>query len=582
MIIFLERAMRWSSLFIPTLRDEPSNVEAASHSLLLRAGFIRPLASGVYSLLPMGQRVRRKIIEILRREMSEIGAQEFFLSALQPMDLWKESGRRQSVSDEMLSLKDRRGAELALGLTHEGVFTSIARAGLSSYKQLPQIWYQIQSKFRDEPRPRAGLLRLREFTIKDSYSFDLDEAGLDRSFEIHYQAYRRIFSRCGLDVRAVEASSGAMGGSRSVEFMLLTEAGEDSVVLCSACDYASNLERAESMINSPEDGAAQPLVEFSTPGIKTIKQLEQFENGAAANRQIKTLVYEADSSLILVLVRGDQTLNERKLKEALSCSTLKPATEAQIVTALGARPGSLGACGIKAGKEYPIDRILSDRCLENRRNMLTGANKDDFHLSGVDVARDIAVDDFTDLHTVEASQPCTVCDAPLQLVSGLELGHIFKLGCRYSENFDAKVINASGERVPLFMGSNGIGVERLLAAIAEKWHDEKGLRWPFRVAPYTVLLLTIQAKDAAQRQVCDDLYAQLLQAGLDVLVDDRDERAGVKFNDADLVGIPLRVTIGKKASSGVVELLNRFTGEKREVSVHELLSVIEQEIAAGS
>lgn len=574
--------MRWSKLFIPTLREAPSNVESISHSLLLRAGFMRQLTAGVYSLLPLGQRVRLKIMDLIRKHMNEIGAQEFYLSALQPMELWEESGRKEAVSDVMFRLKDRKNAELALGLTHEEVFTSIARAGLSSYKQLPQIWYQIQSKFRDEARPRAGLLRVREFTMKDSYSFDFDQEGLDHSFDLHDKAYRKFFAACGVDFVAVQASSGAMGGTASTEFMMLTEAGEDTIILCSACGYSANIERAESRIVSPDDGSEDLILsEFSTPGIRTIKQLEEFENGAPANRQIKTLVYEADSELVLALLRGDQELNESKLQTALACSMLSPATEGAIFSALGAHPGSLGACGVKAGVDLPIKKIVAERCLEQRKNMLTGANKDDFHLSGVNVARDIKVDAFVDLHTVQEGQGCTVCGGALRCATGLELGHIFKLGKRYSETMNARVLSAEGERVPVYMGSYGIGIERVLAAIAERWHDKNGLRWPFGLAPYTVLLLFVHTKDQIQSELSDEIYADLQQEGFEVLFDDRDERAGVKFNDADLIGIPLRITVGKKAGEGVVELLNRFTGEKKEIAVKNLAASLRAEIAAA-
>ena len=575
--------MRWSKLFIPTLREDQSNVEAASHNLLLRAGFMRQLTAGVYSLLPLGQRVRLKIIDLIRQEMNKIGAQEFFLSALQPLELWEESGRKEAVSDVMFCLKDRKSAQLALGLTHEEVFTSIARAGLSSYKQLPQIWYQIQSKFRDEARPRAGLLRVREFTMKDSYSFDFDEGGLDHSYNLHDQAYREFFKKCGLDFVAVQASSGAMGGSASTEFMLLTEAGEDTIVLCSSCNYSANIERAECKLASPDDESElQQLAEFSTPGIKTIKQLEDFENGAPANRQIKTLVYQVDSDLVLALLRGDQELNESKLQSALSCSLLRPADEAAIFAALGAHPGSLGACGVKAGPECAIKKIIADRSLQHRNNMLTGANKDDFHLSGVSLERDIKVDLFADLHTVQAGQPCVECGAPLRMATGLELGHIFKLGRRYSESMNARVLSSEGERVPVYMGSYGVGVERLMAAVAERWHDEKGLRWPFVLAPYVVLVLAVHPKDEQQKHLSEKIYTQLQQNNIEVLLDDRDERAGVKFNDAELIGVPLRVTVGKKAGTGVVEVLNRFSGIKDEINADELLHYINAAIAAGA
>jgi prolyl-tRNA synthetase len=374
-----------------------------------------------------------------------------------------------------------------------------------------------------------------------------------------------------------------MGGSASTEFMLLTEAGEDTIVLCSSCNYSANIERAECKVENPDDGdELKSLAEFSTPGIKTIKQLEDFENGAAANRQIKTLVYQIDSDLILALLRGDQELNESKLQSALSCSFLRPADEAAIFTALGAHPGSLGACGVKAGPENAIKRIIADKSLQHRKNMLTGANKDDFHFSGVSLDRDIKVDLFADLHTVQAGQPCVDCGAPLRTATGLELGHIFKLGRRYSEAMNARVLSSEGERVPVYMGSYGIGVERLMAAVAERWHDDKGLRWPFALAPYTVLVLAVHPKDEQQKDLSEKIYSQLQQKNIEVLLDDRDERAGVKFNDADLIGVPLRVTVGRKAGSGIVEILNRFSGIKEEIPADDLIPYINAAIAAGA
>ena len=361
--------MRWSQIFIPTLREDPSQVEAASHRLLVRAGYIRQLTAGVYSLLPLGQKVRLKVIEIIRQEMNNIGGQEVLLSALQPIELWDESGRKDAVADIMFRFKDRKGSDLALGLTHEEVFTSIARANLTSYRQLPQMWYQIQTKFRDEPRPKGGLLRTREFTMKDSYSFDFDNDGLDRSFQQHQEAYFRIFSRCGLSFRTVEASSGAMGGSKSTEFMVLTEAGEDTLVLCLSCDYAANLERAESKVRiNNQPSTDEPLIEFATPGIHTIAELEQFPAGAPASQQIKTLVYSADGYLVLALVQGDQELNEAKLASVLGAANLRQASDPEIVEALGAQPGSLGACGVRAGADRRIRKIAG-------RSKITRPNK---------------------------------------------------------------------------------------------------------------------------------------------------------------------------------------------------------------
>jgi prolyl-tRNA synthetase len=571
--------MRWSQLFIPTLREEPANVEAASHKLLVRAGFIRQLTAGVYSLLPLAQRVRLKIVNIIREEMDAIGGQEFLLSALQPIELWEESGRLQAVADIMFRFKDRKGSPLALGLTHEEVFTSIARNGLTSYKQLPQIWYQIQTKFRDEARPKGGLLRVREFTMKDSYSFDVDTTGLDASFDKHHDAYVRIFNRCGLSFKAVQANSGAMGGTKSVEFMALTPAGEDTLVLCQSCDYAANVERAESQIDKtkagetdPDQDAQAPLEEFASPGIKTVKELEEFFPGAFAHNQIKTLVYMTDKGLALALVQGDQELNEAKLQSLLLTATLRQATDEEIFEALGAHAGSLGACNVKAGasSELKIKQIVADPRLQNRTGMYTGANKDNFHLRNVALGRDIKVDQWADLHTVQSNELCTACGGTLTMSKGLEIGHIFKLGTRYSDTMNAYVLGADGAKIPLVMGSYGIGVERLMAAVAELCHDEKGLVWPGAISPFEVIVVPINGQDEQQAKAAEKISADLKELKIETLIDDRDERAGVKFNDAELIGVPYRITIGKKVSSGLVELFDRKSKTNSDLAIDEV------------
>lgn len=573
--------MRWSQFFIPTLREEPANVEAVSHRLLLRAGYIRQLTAGVYSLLPLGQRMRLKVIEIVRQEMNRIGGQEFLLSALQPLELWEESGRRVAVSDIMFSFQDRKGFKLALGLTHEEVFTSIARNDLLSYRQLPQIWYQIQTKFRDEARPKGGLLRVREFTMKDSYSFDLDAHGLDQSFEKHHDAYLRIFNRCGLKFKAVQANSGAMGGSTSVEFMVLTPSGEDTLVLCSNCDYAANLERAESKRKVQEmNGGREPLSEFATPGIRTIRQLEEFPQGAPADQQIKTLVYVANGELALALVQGDQELNEAKLQSMLAAGSFRQASEMEIVEALGAQPGSLGACGVRTGTGEKIKHIVADHCLSGRTKMVTGANKDDVHFRNVCVDRDIKVDTWADLHTVQADEECIICGGKLQLAKGLEIGHIFKLGTRYSESMNALVLGADGARTPLVMGSYGIGVERLMAAVSELCHDQQGLALPAAVAPFQVVIVVVNSQDQVQSDTAENIHNQLKSEGIDCLLDDRDERAGVKFNDADLIGIPFRITVGKKVKDGTLELMERATKMTLDISKEEVASILKERLTA--
>ncbi|CAM5999238.1 unnamed protein product [Sphagnum balticum] len=576
--------MRWSQSFIPTLREEPAGVEAISHKLLVRAGYIRQLTAGVYSLLPLAQRVRLKVMQIIREEMNLIGGQEFALSALQPLELWEESGRLDAVSEIMFRLKDRKRSELALGLTHEEVFTTIARSSLNSYKQLPQIWYQIQTKFRDEARPKSGLLRVREFTMKDAYSFDFDQAGLDVAFQKHHDAYINIFTRCGVDFRAVQANSGAMGGSASTEFMAITPAGEDTLVLCSACDYAANQERAESVVAQHEeaDAACGPMQEMATPGIRTIKELEEFYAGGRAQNQIKTLVYVVPEGVVLALVRGDQELNEVKLQAALRAPTIRQAIEEEIVAALGAKPGSLGACLVKAGADQKIKKIVADTRLRGRSNMLTGANKDDVHCINVVVDRDIAVDEFLDLHTAKTGEACIKCGGALTLTKGLEIGHIFKLGTRYSEIMNAHVLGADGAQVPIVMGSYGIGVERLIAAVAELSNDEKGLIWPTSIAPYQVVIVCVNVKDEIQMKLAEDLYLQFNELGIDTLLDDRDERAGVKFNDCELIGVPVRITVGKKAGAGVVEVVDRKTKKMDEIAIADLVDAVSSMLSEES
>ncbi len=572
--------MRWSQVFIPTLREDPAQVEAASHRLLIRAGYIRQLTAGVYNLLPLGQRVRRRIIEIIRQEMNKIGGQEFLLSALQPIELWEESERKEAVADIMFQFRDRKGSPLALGLTHEEVFTSIARTSLLSYKQLPQIWYQIQTKFRDEARPKGGLLRVREFTMKDSYSFDLDNDGLERSFQKHHAAYVSIFTRCGLSFKAVEASSGAMGGSTSIEFMVLTDAGEDTLVLCSACQYAANLERAESRVEAQsQQKAEEPITQFPTPGIRTIRELEQFAAGAPATEQIKTLIYIADGDAVIAIVQGDQEMNEAKLQSVLGAATLRPAVKSEIFEALGAQPGSLGACSVRTGDDQKIKKIVADTRLRKRINMVTGANQDDFHLRGVSVERDIAVDLWADLHTVTSDERCIKCGGILSLTRGLEIGHIFQLGTRYSESMNARVLGPDGTRQPLLMGSYGIGVERLMAAIAELWHDKQGLCWPSSVAPFDVVITLIDSQNSEQLAAAETIYRQLTGLNIDSLLDDRHERAGVKFNDAELIGVPFRITVGKAIAKGEVELRDRAGISTANVAVSEVCRVLANQLA---
>ena len=564
--------MRWSDAFVPTLRDDPADAEAASHRLLVRAGFVRQLISGVYALLPLGQRVARKIEAVIREEMERIGAQEFRMPALQPAELWKRSGRWDGIG-EIFRLKDRRDTDLCLGMTHEEVFTHFATE-LRTYRALPQIWYQFQTKFRDEPRPKSGLLRVREFTMKDSYSFDADEAGLDHAFALHFDAYRRIFERCGLDTVAVEASSGAMGGSESIEFMVASEAGEDWVARCGACGYAANVEKATSRLSEVEDPPGPDAPEpFPTPGVRSIEDLVDFEGGAPANRQIKTLVYVLDGATVLVLLRGDHPLSEQKLADGTGATDLRPAAAEEIRAALGAGAGSLGAVGV-AGL-----RVLADEALRGRRNMTTGANRDDHHLRGVDLERDVAVDAWLDLREVSAGEACPQCDAPLAVDKTIEIGHIFKLGTRYSELLGATVQDEEGGSRPVVMGSYGIGVGRLLASLVERSHDDAGIVWPVTVAPYEVVVTVLNPTDVETAEAGERLYEALQGRGIDVIIDPRDERPGVKFKDAELVGIPYRLTVGPRGlKDKKVELVRRRDGHKRELPLDRAAEVVAESV----
>jgi prolyl-tRNA synthetase len=574
--------MRWSNLFIPTLREDPADAEVTSHRLLVRAGYIRQLTAGVYSLLPLAQRVRLKVIQIIREEMNRIGGQEFMLPAIHPAELWKESGRWEVMGDNMFRLRDRKGADMALGMTHEEVFTTIARNSINSYRQLPQVWYQIQTKFRDEARPKSGLLRVREFTMKDAYSFDVDFEGLDKSFQDQYDAYCRIFTRCGLKYTPVEASSGAMGGSQSTEFMVRTNAGEDNIVVCEKCGYAANVEKATSKLAPADDeGGPAAAEEFPTPGVRTIDDLTTFPGGASADRQIKTLVYVLDERIALVLMRGDHELNETKLMDASGAINVRPARPEEISEALGASAGSLGAVDVTQASHPKISQVIADDALRGRRNMTTGANKDDHHLRGVSIERDIKVDKWASLRTVKAGEPCANCEGALDLFRAVEAGHIFKLGTKYSDSMGARVLTADGQEVPIVMGSYGIGVERVMSAAVELYNDEAGISWPASIAPFHVVLTPVNIKDQELLGVAERIYDDLRKAGIEALLDDRDERAGVKFNDADLIGVPYRITVGKKIKEGKVELFTRATRTSEDVPVDSVVQAVRDKVKAA-
>jgi prolyl-tRNA synthetase len=574
--------MRWSQMHIPTLREDPADAGAPSHRLLLRAGYVRQLMAGHFSLLPLGQRVRLKVIGIIREEMDRIGAQEILMPVMHPAELWLLSGRWALMGDEMFRLKDRRGTDLALGMTHEEIVTNLA-AELESYRELPQMWYQFQTKLRDEPRPKAGLMRTREFTMKDSYSFDLGPDELDVSFRLHRDAYVRIFERLSIPAIPVEASSGTMGGSDSTEFVCPSPSGEDLIVLCPECGYAANIEIATSRLASVADSPERTVVlaapeSFPTPGVRTIEDLaEQYQ--APAERQIKTLVYFLDGVLTLVLLRGDHALNEQKLIDATGAAEVRPAQPDEIRDALGALPGSLGAVGTLPVSQggYPI---IADEALRGRRGMYTGANVDDTHLRGVDVERDINVGQWADLREVAAGDQCVNCGHGLEVERGIEVGHIFKLGSKYTDAMQIRVSGPDGKPIRPVMGSYGIGVERAMATIVEVHYDEKGIIWPVAVAPFEVVVVIAQQDDPAVTEAGEEIYQALLDAGVDVIVDDRSARAGVKFSDAELVGIPFRVTVGKRGlAAGTAELTDRGSGATVQITLADLAQHVREAIA---
>ena len=570
--------MRWSTMHIPTLREDPAEAGAPSHRLLLRAGYIRQLMAGHYSLLPLAVRVRLKVIGIIREEMNRIGAQEILMPVMHPAEVWQRSGRWEVMGDEMFRLKDRKGAALALGMTHEEVVSTLATE-LNSYRELPQMWYQFQTKLRDEPRPKAGLMRTREFTMKDSYSFDLDAAGLDKSFDAHHAAYTSAFARMGIPAIPVAASNGSMGGSGSTEFVCPSETGEDDIVYSPDCGYAANIEAAVSALE-PTDAAADAAaaldapLRFDTPGVRTIEDLA-IGYDAPADRQVKTLVYVLDGKLTLVLLRGDHALEEQKLIDATGAVAVRPAEAGEIFDALGAHPGSLGAVG--APSDLPV---IADLALAGRAGMTTGANTDDVHLRGVDVARDISVGKWADLRAAEEGEPCVHCGNPLTVIKGIEVGHIFKLGYKYSDAFDLSVLGPDGKPVRPIMGCYGIGVERAIAACIEVHHDDKGIVWPAAVAPFEAVVIVAQQNDAAVAEAGERAYAALLDAGVDVIIDDRPDRAGVKFSDSELVGIPFRITLGKRGlAAGAAELTDRATGETVSVPLDDLAKHVREAVS---
>jgi prolyl-tRNA synthetase len=570
--------MRWSTLFIPTLREHPAEAEVISHQLLLRAGYIRQLAAGIYNYLLLAQRSLLKIQQIVRAEMNAIGGQEMLLPALNPAEVWQESGRWDAMGENMFRLKDRFGRDLCLGMTHEEVVTFIARGELRSYKQLPQIWYQIQTKFRDEPRPKSGLLRVRQFIMKDAYTFDIDAAGLDVAYRKHHSAYCAIFDRCGLEYSVVEADSGAMGGSQSHEFMVRSDAGEDLIARCPSCGYAANLEKAVSKLQRSTDpdpeGELVPEP-FHTRALKTIADIAKF-TALPESAQMKSLVMAADGAPILVMMRGDHQLSETKLRSILGAGDLRPAHPHEIVEWFGASAGSLGPVGISNM------RVIADSALEGRRNMIAGANKDDFHLRNVTPGRDFHPEYF-DLRQVAVGDSCAQCGAALDVAKAIEVGHIFKLGYKYADSMGLRVLGEDGKEITPIMGSYGIGIERILTCAIELFHDKDGIALPAAIAPFSVVITPVNYGDTAQREAAERLYASCLALHIDALLDDRDERPGVKFKDADLIGIPYRITIGKKLSAGNIEFVERRTRVSEDVTIEQAVMHLQKKLqpAAG-
>lgn len=558
--------MKQSKTFIPTLREVPADAEVKSHKQLLRAGFIRQNTSGVYSYLPLAKRVLTKIETIIREEMEAINSIELLMPSLQSAELWQESGRWEKYGPELMRLKDRHDRDFALGPTHEEVITTLVRDEIKSYKKLPLTLYQIQTKFRDEKRPRFGLLRGREFIMKDAYSFHASRESLDETYEDMYRAYSNIFSRLGLNYRAVIADAGSIGGKGTHEFMVLSEIGEDTIAYSDTSDYAANIEMAEVIVDyQPSDEALKDVEKVATPEQKTIEDVSTFLKVEPAN-VIKSLVFDVDGELVVVLARGDHEINDIKLKNALDAGSVELASEAAIQELLGCGIGSIGPV------KLPVDvKVVADHAIKSIRNGIAGANEDGFHLVNVNPERDFAVNDYLDIRFIQEGDPSPDGQGNIKFAEGIEVGHIFKLGTTYSAKMNGTFLDEQGKAQPFIMGCYGIGVSRILAAVAEHFQDDNGFTWPTQLAPYDIHVVPVNTKDEAQVALAEELYGLLKSYRYDVLLDDRPERAGVKFADADLIGLPVRVTVGKKATEGIVEVKFRQTGETFEWKKEEVI-----------
>lgn len=561
--------MYFSKMFLPTLREVPAEAEIISHKLMLRAGLIRKLASGIYSFLPLGLRVLKKIEQVVREEMDSAGAQELLMPALLPAESFRESGRWEVFGPEMFRLKDRNDREFCLGPTHEEIFTGTVKSSLRSYRSLPVILYQIQTKYRDEIRPRFGVMRSREFIMKDAYSFDRDEAGLDDSYMKMEKAYRKIFDRLGLDYKVVEADSGAMGGSGSQEFMVISEIGEDGIAYCEACGYGANEEKAscspKNTIHSVGSMDESMIEKIHTPNIHTITELTEFL-GCDAVKMAKTLIYKADGKLVAAMVRGDRELNEVKLKNVLECTELEMADAESVRSVTNAEVGFAGPVGLKI-------RIIADHEVAQGRNLIVGANETDHHLLNVNIGRDFDAE-VHDIRFIAAGDACPCCGKSIILARGIEVGHIFKLGTKYSSALACNYSDEEGNERAMVMGSYGIGINRTMAAVIEQHHDENGIIWPMEIAPYHVIIVPVNVLDEKVMKIAEVMYQRLTDAGLEVILDDRNERAGVKFMDADLIGIPIRINVGRKAAEGIVEYKPRGGKEALDLTVEEAIKKI--------